>query len=117
VLRATPAELKNDTRIDALGFCLYAALLIHALIERELRNAMTEAGVRHLPLYPEDRPCAAPTAARVLEILSPLTRTIIRHNDQATVVPPQLSALQKQILALLGMTLAAYQAARLTAAS
>jgi len=117
VLRATPAELKNDTRIDALGFCLYAALLIHALIERELRNAMTEAGVRHLPLYPEDRPCAAPAAARVLEILSPLTRTIIRHNDQATVVPPQLSALQKQILALLGMTLAAYQAARLTAAS
>ena len=60
VLRATPAELKNDTRIDALGFCLYAALLIHALIERELRNAMAQAGIRHLPLYPEDRPCARP---------------------------------------------------------
>ena len=117
VLRATPAELKNDTRIDALGFCLYAALLIHALTERELRNAMTQAGIRHLPLYPEDRPCAAPTAARVLEILSPLTRTIIRHGDQATVVPPQLSALQKQILAMLGMTPATYQTARLAAAS
>lgn len=117
VLRATPAELKNDTRIDALGFCLYAALLIHALIERELRNAMAEAGITHLPLYPEDRPCAAPTAARVLEILHPLTRTVIRHGDQATVVPPQLSALQKQILAMLGMTPAAYQAAGLPAAS
>jgi len=112
VLHATPAELKNDTRIDALGFCLYAALLIHALIERELRNAMTEAGVRHLPLYPEDRPCAAPTAARVLEILSPLTRTIIRHGDQATVVPPQLSALQKQILAMLGITPTIYSGQR-----
>jgi hypothetical protein len=116
VLRATPAELKNDTRIDALGFCLCIALLIHALIERELRNAMTETGVRHLPLYPEDRPCAAPTAARILEILSPLTRTTIRHGDHATVVPPQLTALQNKILAMLGMTPAPYhQAPRSTA--
>ena len=75
MLRATPAELKNDTRIDALGFCLYAALLIHALIERELLNAMAQAGIRHLPLYPEDRPRAA---------------------DQVTVVPSQLSALQSR---------------------
>jgi Domain of unknown function (DUF4277) len=108
VLRATPAELKNDTRIDALGFCLYTALLIHALIERELRNAMTQAGIRHLPLYPEDRPCATPTAARILEILSPLTRTTIRHGDQATTVPPQLTNLQKQILAMLATTPIAY---------
>ena len=118
VLRATPAELKNDTRIDALGFCLYVALLIHALIERELRNAMTQAGLRHLPLYPEDRPCAAPTATRILDILSPLTRTIIRHGHQVTAVPPQLDALQKQILTMLDMTPTVYyQAARLTAAS
>jgi Domain of unknown function (DUF4277)/Transposase DDE domain len=117
VLRATPAELKNDTRLDALGFCLYTALLTHALIERELRNAMTRAGITHLPLYPEDRPCTAPTAARILDILSPLTRTTIRHGDQATIVTPQLSTLQKQILALLGITPAIYQTARSAAPS
>jgi transposase len=110
ILRATPAELKNDTRIDALGFCLYTALLIHALIERQLRNAMAEAGLPGLPLYPEDRPCATPTAARVLKILSPLARTIICHSDQIlTVVPPSLTTLQEQILTLLTVPAGAYQ--------
>jgi transposase len=82
VLGAAPAELKSDCRIDALGFCLYAALLVHALTERELRNAMAAAGLAELPLYHEDRACKTPTAARVLELLSPLARTIILHRDQ-----------------------------------
>ena len=32
VLEAVPIELKSDYRIDAFGFCLYVALLVHALI-------------------------------------------------------------------------------------
>ena len=79
---------------------------------------MTKAGLRHLPLYREERPYAAPTATRIVDILSPLTRTIIRHGHQVTAVPPQLDALQKQILTMLDMTPTVYyQAARLTAAS
>ncbi|MFN2505130.1 MAG: IS1634 family transposase, partial [Acidimicrobiales bacterium] len=54
VIEAVPVELKSDRRIDALGFCLYAALLTHALIERELRRAMAAAGITDLPLYYED---------------------------------------------------------------
>jgi transposase len=38
VIAASPLELKSDYRIDAFGFCLYVALLVHALIERELRR-------------------------------------------------------------------------------
>jgi hypothetical protein len=82
VLGAAPAELKSDYRIDALSFCLYAALLVHALTERELRNAMARAGLAELPLYHEDRACKTPTAARILELLSPLARTTILHRDQ-----------------------------------
>jgi hypothetical protein len=109
ILHAAPAELKNDTRIDALSFCLYTALLIHALIERQLRNAMASQGITSLPLYHEDRPCTTPSAARVLQILSPLARTIIRHHDQAlTVIPPSHSPLQDQILTMLGMPPSTY---------
>lgn len=103
VLEAAPVELKSDYRIDAFGFCLYAALLVHALIERELRNAIAAAGITELPLYHEDRACKSPTAARVLELLDPLARTIITHQHRTLMVQePRLNPLQEQILGLLG---------------
>lgn len=102
VLHAAPVELKSDTRIDAFAFCLYAALLVHALIERQLRQAMAAAGIGQLPLYHEDRACKTPTAARVLEILEPLTRTHIVHESRTlTVIEPALTPLQRQLLDLL----------------
>ena len=109
VIAACPVELKSDYRIDAFGFCLYVALLVHALIERELRRAMADAGIGELPLYHEDRPCKAPTAARVLELLDPLARSVVSHRGQVlTVVAPTLSTLQEQILTLLGVSLSDY---------
>lgn len=112
VLEAAPIQLKSDYRIDALGFCLYAALLTHALIERELRRAMTAAGITELPLYYEDRACKSPTATRVLELLDPLARTIVLHRSQTLAVQePILSPLQHQILRLLDIPTNPYGAA------
>ncbi|MFN2506526.1 MAG: IS1634 family transposase, partial [Acidimicrobiales bacterium] len=112
VLEAVPVQLKSDYRIDALGFCLYAALLTHALIERELRRAMTAAGITALPLYYEDRACKSPTAARVLELLDPLARTVVLHHDRLLALhEPSLSPLQEQVLRLLGVPTSPYGAA------
>jgi transposase len=109
VIEAAPMELKSDYRIDAFSFCLYAALLTHALIERELRQAMATEGISELPLYHEHRACKAPTADRVLELLDPLTRTIILHSDQVLAIQqPNLSPLQRQILDLLDISPNAY---------
>ncbi len=109
VIEATPVQLKSVRRIDALGFCLYAALLTHALIERQLRRAMAAADITSLPLYYEDRPCTSPTATRVLELLDPLTRTVVRHRGQVLAVhEPDLSPLQQQILHLLDVTTTPY---------
>lgn len=111
VLEAAPIQLKSDYRIDAFGFCLYVALLVHALIERTLRQAMTRAGLVELPLYHENRACNAPTAARVLELLDPLARSLVSHRGAIlTVVEPNLSPLQQQVLGLLGVPLNAYNA-------
>ena len=109
MIAACPVELKSDYRTDAFGFCLYVALLVHALIERELRRAMADAGIGELPLYREDRPCKAPTAARVLELLDPLACSVVSHRGQVlTVVAPILSPFREQILTLLGVGLSAY---------
>jgi len=110
VLEAAPMELKSETRIDAFGFCLYIALLVHALIERELRRNMAAAGVAQLPLYHEARACRAPTAMRVLEILQPLARTVITHHARTlTAIEPHLDGLQLTLLELLGVAPATYR--------
>ena len=112
MIEAAPLTLKSNTRIDALGFCLYVALLVHALVERELRQAMAAAGIASLPLYHEDRSCSASTAARVFELFEPLCQTAIFHvRDLLTVTPPTLDPLQRQILTLLNVPHRAYQSA------
>lgn len=113
VIEAAPVMLKSDTRIDALGFCLYVALLIHALVERELRRAMVAKGIDSLPLYYEDRACKTPTAARVFELLDPLARTTVLHDGVAlTTIQPALDSLHKQLLSLLKLPQSAYSKAR-----
>jgi transposase len=104
VIEAAPLTLKSDARIDALGFCLYVALLVHALVERELRRAMAAEGIASLPLYYEERACSYPSAARVFEILDPLCSTAVFHTgDLLTVSAPTLDPLQRQILSLLNV--------------
>jgi transposase len=112
VIEAAPIMLKSDSRIDALGFCLYVALLVHALVERELRRAMVANGIKSLALYYEDRACAAPTAARVFELLHPLVTTTVSHAGEVlSVLAPTLDPLQEQILTLLEVPLNAYRPA------
>lgn len=112
VIEAAPLMLKSDTRIDALGFCLYVALLVHALVERELRRAMAAKGIDSLPLYYEDRACKAPTAARVFELLDPLAHTTVLHDGVALVeIEPTLDPLHTQLLSLLKVPKSAYSTA------
>ena len=100
--QADPLLLHNPARIEALFCCHYLALLTGALIEREIRNAMANAGTSHIPLYPELRACTAPSAARILELFSDLTRHQLRHDGQIVqTFHPELSPLQDQVLQLL----------------
>ena len=64
---AAPVTLKSPLRIEALFACQFIALLTYCLIERELRNAMTQHQIHELPLYHEQRACTAPTAARIFD--------------------------------------------------
>ncbi len=114
VLEAAPLELKSDCRIDAFGFCLYVALLVHVLIERELRRSMAKAGIGELPVYYKDRTCQTPSAARVLELLDPLGHTIVRHHGEIlTQTAPEVTPHQEQLLHLLEVPFGAERATEL----
>jgi hypothetical protein len=104
-----PVWLKNVTRIEALMFLYYIALLVHALIERELRKAMAEAGIEMLPLYSEERLCRAPCADRILELFDELQRHEIHGpSGKLQTVHPTLTPLKKQVLRLLEISESAF---------
>jgi len=105
-----PVFLHDPARIEALLCCHFIALLVHALIERQIRAAMAERGIRQLSVYPEDRGSAAPTAARVLDIFNGLARhhLIDRQGQPVQTFQPELDPLQRLVLDLLGITDAAY---------
>jgi transposase len=100
-----PVWLKNVTRIEALLFLYFIALLVHALLERELRLGMARRKIERLPLYPEDRDCRAPCADRILEVFNSLQRHRIYEKGRLThLYDPQLEKMQLQILELLGLS-------------
>jgi transposase len=105
-----PVFLNDPARIEGLLCCHFIAMLVQALIEREIRRAMAAAGVRQLSLYPEDRGCAAPTAARVLDIFTGLARhhLIDERGRLVQTFQPELSPLHRQVLDLLGIPETAY---------
>jgi transposase len=105
-----PMWLRDPARIEGLLTCHFIAMLISSLIERTIRQAMAQAGLDELSLYPEDRGCTAPTTARILEIFTSVARHELTAPD-ATVLRtfhPELTDLQRQVLDLLDIPATVY---------
>ena len=102
VQHVAPVWLKNASRIEALLFVYFVALLVHALLEREVRKGMARDKLPQLPLYPEERECRAPSTERILETFAPLQRHRLRDEGRLVqTFEPELTDLQQQILALM----------------
>ena len=99
-----PVYLKAVHRIQALLSVYFFALLIEALLERELREAMQRKEIESLPLYPEGRACRWPTARRVLDLFEPIQRHTLTHGKRpAELLVTDLTGVQRRLLNLLGL--------------
>lgn len=78
---ADPIWLRDPARIEAIFCCQFLALLVGALIERQIRTAMHAAVTADIPLYPELRACQAPSAERILAVFTDLTATNCTATD------------------------------------
>ncbi len=104
-----PVFRNDPARIEGLLCCQFIAMLVQALIERELRRAMAARGLHQLSVYPEDRASTAPTAARALEIFTGLARHYLMRDGQLVqTFQPELTPLQRQVLDLLDIPETAY---------
>ena len=105
-----PVCLKNEGRIEALFTLYFLALLVQALIERELRLAMKREKIEELPVYPEQRQCKSPTTEQILRLFSLAERhTLLSAGHVVQRFHPELTELQRQMLTLLGVPHHAFQ--------
>ncbi|HET54891.1 MAG TPA: IS1634 family transposase [Ignavibacteria bacterium] len=64
---AAPLLFKNIERVEAMMFLFFIALIIQAVIEREVRMNMKKNEIDKLPLYPEHRLSYHPTTAKIFD--------------------------------------------------
>jgi transposase len=110
VFGVAPVWLKSPRRVASLLWLYFVVELVQALVEREVRRQMATRGVRSLPLYPETRACAAPTASLVFGTLEGHRRHRL-FDEQGQLLRtfhdevPEVAA---QVLEMLGVDAGAY---------
>ncbi|EQD36448.1 hypothetical protein B1A_17885, partial [mine drainage metagenome] len=96
--------LKNIDRVEALLFLYFLAMLVEALIEREVRQSMEAQGVKTIPLYPEGRPCPAPTTDRILGAFEVVAaHHLEQEGREVQRFAPKLTEQQLELLRLAGV--------------
>ena len=95
--------------MEALFFVYFLALLVLALMERELRLAMEKGGIADIPLYPEERTTSRPTSQQILRLFGFAERHVLLENGrEVQEFAPKLTDLQKQVLGLMDVPLEVY---------
>jgi len=70
---------------------------------------MKKKGIDSLPIYPENRPCKSPTMFDIDRLFRNVERYEVTVGDDTNIFPAELTKTQKEVLALLGVPIAAYQ--------
>lgn len=101
---AAPLLFKNISRIEANCFVFFIALIMQALIEREVRVHMQQDGTDALPIYPEQRDADRPTTNKIFDLFEPLsTYSIIDDGNIVEEFKDDLNDIQNSILSYLNV--------------
>lgn len=102
-VRVRPLWLKRPDRIETLVFLIMLAVFLLALLERQVRQTLAEAGQKISGLMPERRDTTTPKGARLLKAFNSLSVVKIEDGDHRRLLLSELSSVQRQILQALGL--------------
>jgi hypothetical protein len=108
-LGVAPVYLKKPQRVVGLLHATFLAMMLDALIERSVRQAMKRDGVHRLAVLPEGRMSPAPTTARILEMFSDVAWYEYQDGSEHVVFPVRLKKIQKDLLKMLGVDARIYR--------
>jgi transposase len=101
---AAPLLFKKIERIEANMFGFFNALVVQALIEREVRNKMKEEKIETIKVYPEQREADHPTTSKILDRFDNIcTYKIMENSKVVETYKDSLNEDQKLILSLLNI--------------
>jgi transposase len=100
-LAVAPMFLKNPERIAGLLYILIWALMVLALMERQVRRGLN--GKPLYGLYPENRPSPAPTGPALLDCFRTLCIVIVIYHGTTARRLGQPTDIQRRLLRLLGI--------------
>ena len=104
-----PLLFKKLERIEATMFAFFIALMIQALIERQVRKRMADRNIPAIALYPEDRDASHPTTAKIMGVFGEVSTYTLRSASKKVVeYRDELTAVQRMILDFLGITETVY---------
>ena len=106
-LAVAPMFLEKPSRMAGLLCILIWALMVMALMEREIRRRLK--GKPLFGLYPENRPSPAPTGTALLECFSTVCMVIIKHHGSITRRLAQFTPIQYKLFELLAIPPTALQ--------
>jgi transposase len=103
-LVAAPLLFKKIERLEAMMSLLFMALILQAVIEREVRQGMKHSRLEAIPVYPEHRLAYHPTTAIIFDRFQDLsTHFLVRGDIVVKEYRDPLTDLQKEILSLLNI--------------
>jgi len=105
VHQVAPTLFKRVERVEAIMLLFFLALILQAVIEREVRRKMKASNIEALSIYPEHRLAYHPTTAKIFERFQDIANyRIVEDNQVIKVYRDEITDLHKEILGLLGMT-------------
>ena len=100
-LAIAPMFLEKPLRIAGMMYILLWALMMMALMERDVRTSLD--GEPMYGIYPENRPSPSPTGRSILERFEDLVIVIIKHHGQEHRRLAELDKTQRQLIELMGI--------------
>lgn len=105
VHNAAPTLCKKTERVEAMMFVFFMALILQAVIEREVRRSMKHQDIDSIPVYPEHRLADHPTTAKIFDRFHDIS--LYRLQDGGKLIKQyqdELTETHRSVLALLGMS-------------
>ncbi len=105
VHRAAPLLFKKIERVEANMFIFFVSLIIQALLERTIRQALDKGKRAPLKLYPEDRESPHPTTSQILKTFSGISKYTIADSEEHTEeYKDELKPVHREVLEIMGIS-------------
>lgn len=104
-----PIFLKKPIRVVGLLHVYFVAIMLSALLERQVRAAMAARRIQKLAILPEGRPTPTPTTPRILENFADVAWYEFQEGERIVTFPIELNSTQKLLLELAEVPPTLYQ--------